>query len=117
MSLKYSGWVLAKFFVHFLAMYLQCTGSGHHPLPLVIAARALLKQSVVASVTNTGAHTAVELHGLNFCKCLSFGLNDVLGFEVCQGPRPHLRDHLKTFTGKLGANEECEGTANCNIIF
>ena len=35
MSLKYSGWVLAKFFVHFLAMYLQCTGSGHHPLPPV----------------------------------------------------------------------------------
>ena len=37
MSLKYSGWVLAKFFVHFLAMYLQCTGSGHHPLPPVIS--------------------------------------------------------------------------------
>ena len=35
MSLKYSGWVLAKFFVYFLAMYLQCTGSGHHPLPPV----------------------------------------------------------------------------------
>jgi hypothetical protein len=31
-SLKYSGWVLAKFFVHFLAMYLQCTGSGTPPL-------------------------------------------------------------------------------------
>jgi hypothetical protein len=37
MSLKYSGWVLAKFFVHFLAMYLQCTGSGHHPLPPVLS--------------------------------------------------------------------------------
>jgi hypothetical protein len=35
MSLKYSGWVLAKFFVHFLAMYLRCAGSGHHPLPPV----------------------------------------------------------------------------------
>jgi hypothetical protein len=36
MSLEYSRWVLAKFFVHFLAMYLRCTGSGHHPLPPVI---------------------------------------------------------------------------------
>jgi hypothetical protein len=35
MSLEYSGWVLAKSFVHFLAMYLRCTGSGHHPLPPV----------------------------------------------------------------------------------
>jgi hypothetical protein len=35
MSLKSSGWVFGRFFVHFLAMYLRCTGSGHHPLPPV----------------------------------------------------------------------------------
>ena len=32
MNLGYVGWVLAWYFVHFLVMYLQCTGPGHHPL-------------------------------------------------------------------------------------
>ena len=35
MNLGYTGWVLAWYFVHFLVMYLQCTGPGHHPLPPV----------------------------------------------------------------------------------
>ena len=35
MNLGYAGWVLAWYFVHFLVMYLQCTGPGHHPLPPV----------------------------------------------------------------------------------
>jgi hypothetical protein len=38
MSLEYSRWLFGEFFVHFLAMYLQCTGSGHHPLPPVLFA-------------------------------------------------------------------------------
>ena len=35
MNLGCTGWVLAGYFVHFLAMYLQCSSLGYHPLPPV----------------------------------------------------------------------------------
>ena len=35
MYLRCTEWVNAGYIVHFLAMYLQCTGSVHHPLPPV----------------------------------------------------------------------------------
>ena len=43
MNLGYAGWVLDWYFVHFLVMYLQCTGPGHHPLPPVWAATVVDK--------------------------------------------------------------------------
>ena len=35
MYLRCTKWVNAGYIVHFLAMYLRCTGSVHHPLPPV----------------------------------------------------------------------------------
>ena len=35
MYLGYTEWVNAGYIVHFLAMYLRCTSSVHHPLPPV----------------------------------------------------------------------------------
>jgi len=35
MYLRYTGWVWGGFFIHFLAMYLQCPSPVHHPLPPV----------------------------------------------------------------------------------
>ena len=53
MNLGCTGWVLAGYFVHFLAMYLQCSSPGHHPLPpvraYVAAFRTLLVFSPVVS--------------------------------------------------------------------
>ena len=63
MSLKYSGWVLAKCFVYFLAMYLQCTGSGHHPLPPV----QFLNESTICTVAESSmpTHDTVSLLALS----------------------------------------------------
>ena len=35
MYLQYPGWIFGWYFVHFLAMYLWCTGWEHYPLPPV----------------------------------------------------------------------------------
>ena len=35
MNLGCTRWVLTGYFVHFLAIYLQCSSPGHHPLPPV----------------------------------------------------------------------------------
>ena len=35
MCLQCAGWVCGRFIVHFLAVYLQCTGSEHWVLPPV----------------------------------------------------------------------------------
>ena len=44
MYLRYTGWVWGGFFIHFLAMYLQCPSPVHHPLSPVIPTSAVPTQ-------------------------------------------------------------------------
>ena len=52
MYLRCTKQVNAGYIVHFLAMYLQCTGSVHHPLPPVV---------VPSTEERGGEHTSLNL--------------------------------------------------------
>ena len=63
MNLGCTGWVFAGHFVHFLAMYLQCSGPGYHPLsPVSLWAEIdVLKQALYSGVDSQIKQQGVDI--------------------------------------------------------
>ena len=60
MNLGCTRWVLAWYFVHFLAIYLQCSSPGHHPLPPVTP--SVLSGSNVVDTLVTALTQVLDRH-------------------------------------------------------
>jgi hypothetical protein len=84
--------------------------------PKLIAAWTFFERLVVASETNAGVNTTVKLFGPDFCELLGFGSKGVFGRELFDF-RPRLWDHGVVFIAQLRANNKCECTTDCELIF